>query len=193
MTCNSLFGFIALATYVTTLIPSNIIKIFPHTKKWQINRFLLKKRRLLGLTAFSLSVNHALISLNKHDINLLNLETYNTYYTGIISLTIFSALAFTSNNWSIRRLKRKWKTLHQLTYVAMFLLLWHILSMMKDSWTWITPVAIQLIMVIALIFLTNLVVTSKEMIARKLRLNNQARQLLPKQLKKQISEEIKIP
>jgi sulfoxide reductase heme-binding subunit YedZ len=180
MIYNHLFGFLALATYATTLIPSNIIKIFPHTKKWQINTFLLKKRRLLGLMAFSLSVNHALISLNKYEINLLHLGTYNTYFTGIISLAIFSLLAFTSNNWSIRQLKHKWKILHQLTYVAMFLLLWHILSMMKGSWTWLTPIALQLLMVTSLIFLSRLFINSKETILNKL------------QVKKQISEEIEI-
>ena len=173
MICNHLFGFLALATYAATLIPSNIIKIFPHTRKWQINTFLLRRRRLLGLMAFSLSVNHTLISLNKYEINLLHLETYNTYYTGIISLAIFSLLAFTSNNWSIRQLKHKWKILHQLTYVAMFLLLWHILTMMKDSWTWLTPIALQLLIVTSLIFLTRLFITSKKMIVKKLQVKNQ--------------------
>ena len=172
MICNHLFGFLALATYVTTLIPSNIIKIFPHTKKWQINTFLLKKRRLLGLMAFSLSVNHALISFCKYDINLLHLSTYRNYYTGIISLTIFGLLAFTSNNWSIRQLKRKWKILHQLTYVAMFLLLWHIVIMMQDSWTWLTPVALQLLIVTSLIFITRLSINSKKTILKKLPMKN---------------------
>lgn len=173
MICNHLFGFLALATYAITLIPSNIIKIFPHTKKWQINTFLLKKRRLLGLMAFSLSINHALISFDKYNIHLLHLETYGTYYTGIVSLTIFGLLAFTSNSWSIRLLKHKWKILHRLTYVAMYLLLWHILIMMKDSWTWITPIALQLIIVTSLIFLTRLSIVSKEIIAKKLQVKNQ--------------------
>ena len=172
MTCNSLFGFLTLVTYVATLIPSNIIKIFPHTKKWRINTFLLKKRRMLGLTAFSLSINHALISLDKHDINLLHLSTYNTYYTGITCITIFGLLAFTSNNWSIRQLKRKWKILHQLTYVAMFLLLWHIVIMMQDSWTWLTPVALQLLIITSLIYLTRLFVKSKETVFKKLEVQN---------------------
>lgn len=179
MICNHLFGFLALATYATTLIPSNLIKIFPHTKKWPINTFLLKKRRLLGLMAFSLSINHALISLDKYDISLLKLETYNTYYTGIISLAIFSVLAFTSNNWSIRQLKHKWKLMHRLTYVAMFLLLWHILNMMKGSWTWLTPIALQLLIVTCLIFVTRLFINSREMILNKL-------------VKDSISEEIEI-
>ena len=172
MTCNSLFAFLTLATYVATLIPSNIIKIFPHTKKWQINRFLLKRRRLLGLTAFSLSINHALISLDKYDINLLELATYKTYFTGITSLLIFTLLAFTSNNWSIRQLKHIWAILHQLTYVAMFLLLWHILIMMQDTWTWITPVALQLLIVTSLIYITRLSINSIEMISKKLQIKN---------------------
>lgn len=184
MICNHLFGFLALATYIATLIPSNISKIFPHTKKWQINRFLLSKRRLLGLMVFSLSVSHTLISLNKYNINLLHGKTYSTYYTGIVSLMIFGVLAFTSNNWSMRHLKHKWKILHQLTYVAMFLLLWHILMMTQDSWTWITPIALQSIAIASLIFLTRLIINSKKILIKTLQLGDRELKLLSKHLEK---------
>ncbi|VEP18138.1 Iron reductase [Hyella patelloides LEGE 07179] len=167
MTYNSLFGFLALITYITTLIPSNLVKVFPDTKKWQINRFLLKYRRFLGLTAFSLSTNHALISIAKYNINPLSLETYRNYYTGTLAFIIFSILAFTSNNWSIRKLKRKWKVLHRFTYVAMFLLFWHILTLMEYSWTFLTPIALYLMNIISFIFLIRVVIESVELRAKK--------------------------
>lgn len=167
MTINNFFGFLALSTYIATLIPSNICRVFPDTKKWRVNRFLLKRRRFIGLTAFSLSFSHATISFYKHNLKLLSLETYKTYYTGIISLTIFFLLAITSNQWSRRKLtQKKWKKLHQLTYAAMFLFLWHVLMMMQNSWTWITFVALFLIITTSLIYLTRLIVDCQKIIVK---------------------------
>ena len=37
---------------------------------------------------------------------------------GMISLALLVPLAITSNNWSIRKLGRRWTTLHKLVYVA---------------------------------------------------------------------------
>lgn len=166
MTINNFFGFLALSTYVATLIPSNIGKVFLQTKKRRVNRFLLKRRRFLGLTVFSLSSSHAIISFWKYDLNLLSLETYKAYYTGIISLTIFFLLAITSNRWSRRKLTKKWKRLHQLTYAAMFLLLWHVLMMMPNSWSWITFVALFLIITTSLIYLTRLIIDCQKIIIK---------------------------
>ena len=170
MTSNSFFGFLALATYVTTLIPSNIAKVFPPTKKWKINRFLVKHRRILGLTAFALSIDHIVISLAKYDISLLDLATYQTYYTGVAAFIILTLLAFTSNEWSINKLKRNWKTLHQLTYVAMFLLLWHIFALMKHSCTWLTPIALYLISLVSIIFVLSLLIAGKNTFKKKVKI-----------------------
>ncbi|MGN6881445.1 protein-methionine-sulfoxide reductase heme-binding subunit MsrQ, partial [Neisseria sp. P0020.S005] len=37
---------------------------------------------------------------------------------GMISLVLLVPLALTSNNWSIRKLGRRWNSLHKLVYVA---------------------------------------------------------------------------
>lgn len=164
---NSFFGFLALSTYIATLIPSNIGKVFPLTKKWQLNKLLAKRRRCLRLTAFSLFFSHAIISFCKYDLNLLSLETYKSYYTGIISLTIFFLLAITSNQCSRRKLtQKKWKMLHQLTYAAMFLLLCHILIMMQDRWSIISFVALFLIITISLIFSIRLIIDCRKIIIK---------------------------
>ena len=178
MSCNSFFAFLALVIYVATLIPSNITKVFPHTRRWETNRFLLKKRRLLGLTAFSLSIDHVIISLTKYNISLFHLKTYSIYYTGVSIFSIFTVLALTSNNWSIKKLKHKWKILHQLTYIAMFLLLWHILSLMDDNWTVFTPIALNLMSFVSLMYLTRLIFTAAIAIKKKLNVTKQPVQLL---------------
>ena len=190
MSCNSFFAFLALAVYVATLIPSNITKIFPHTRQWKINRFLLKKRRLVGLIAFSLSIDHVIISLTKYSISLFHLKTYSIYYTGVSVFTIFTVLALTSNDWSIKKLKYKWKILHQLTYVAMFLLFWHVLSLMDNHWSFFTPIALNLMSMVSLMYLTRLVITAIKTIKKKLELKNQPAQLLSEQLQtNQLSRE----
>lgn len=163
MTINSLFAFLALMVYLATLVPSNLAKVFPHTKRWKFNRYLLKQRRLLGLTAFSLSLDHVIISVTEKQINLLSLETYKTYYTGFSVLTIFTILAFTSNNWSIRKLKQKWKLLHQLTYVALVLLVCHF-GFMNDTWTILTPVGLSLMSLVFFLYVTRLIVTGVKII-----------------------------
>ena len=162
MNHNSFFGFCALAVYVLTLIPSNMAKIFPHTKRWRIVKFFIdcNHRRFWGLTAFALAINHALISIAKYDIDFLQLTTYARYYTGVSTLIIFFILALTSNNWSIKKLKKNWKLLHQLTYVAMLLLLWHIWILMKNNWSWLTPIAIHLICITIVLSLTRLIISA---------------------------------
>lgn len=168
MNINSFFAFLALIAYVITLIPSNLSKVFPHIKQWAITRYLLKHRRLFGLTAFSLSLDHVIISLAKYHINLLDIKTYTTYYTGISIFVIFTILAFTSNIWSIRKLKNKWKLLHQLTYIAMFLLLWHINSLMNISWTILTPIGLNCLSLAALIYISRLMMSGVEIIRKKI-------------------------
>jgi sulfoxide reductase heme-binding subunit YedZ len=51
-------------------------------------------------------------------------------------------LAFTSSDEAVKRLKSNWKKIHQLTYVAIFVLPWHILDKMSGHWSHITPMAI---------------------------------------------------
>lgn len=157
MTINSLFGFLALITYLFTLVPSNLNKIFPYTVKWKFNTFLLKKRRFLGLIAFALALGHSLISFDKYNINLLSLTTYRDYYTGLISLIIFLMMAVTSNKWSRRKLtQKKWKILHQLTYIALVLLILHVLNLTNNYWNWQTFVELQLSFMVFFLFFIRL-------------------------------------
>ena len=189
MDYNSFFGFCALVVYVFTLIPSNMAKIFPHTKKWRIIKIFLNcnHRRFWGLTAFALAINHALVSIAKYHINFFKLTTYAHYYTGVSTLIIFFVLALTSNNWSIKKLKKNWKLLHQLTYAAMLLLLWHVLTLMEGNWTWLTPIAIHLVSITIVLFLTRLIVGAAVNKKKKEPIHNQIRILktLPKRSQQQ--------
>lgn len=149
----NILGFFALLSYIATLLPSLIKLVFPATKKNKFLIQLLKYRRHIGVAAFSLGLNHGVLLIIKLHINLFAPHTYITYFQGIITLSIFTLLAFTSHDQAVKNLKSKWKKLHQLTYLAIFILPWHILDKMSGHWTYITPIAVFLTTGIAILFI----------------------------------------
>lgn len=144
-------GYIALIAYIGTLLPSNLIVVFSSWKKTSWRRILLKNRRKIGLICFSLSTMHGLLIVQAGDVDMLSLNTYIDYFTGFSSVLIFTILAVTSNNWSIRKLGKNWKKLHHLTYLALILLILHLLLANLGEWDWYTWCAF-----ITLSFLTSL-------------------------------------
>lgn len=149
----NLIGFLALVTYIVTLIPGIFRKVFPKTKRTRILVVLLKYRRYIGVTAFGFSLAHAFLMTIQKDINWLEIHSFIKYGQGVVSLTIFTILSITSNNWSVRALKKNWHKLHQLTYIVIFILPWHILDKMSGHWSYLTPIAILLMFVIMVLFI----------------------------------------
>ena len=136
-------GYLALVSYILTLLPSILRVVFPNTKKGEFVKWLFKYRRRLGVASFGFTLGHSYLFVLKRNFDFFDIETYIQYYTGVLSFVIFTLLAITSNDWSIKKLGAKnWRTLHQLTYVAIFLLLLHIWSKMSGDWTFLTPVGI---------------------------------------------------
>lgn len=138
----NLLGFFALLAYIATLIPSIFKIILPSSRSNKSIIWLLKRRRYIGITAFFFGSNHGLLLILQRQINLLSPLTYIEYFQGITILFIFSILAITSNDWSVKNLKYSWKKIHQLTYLVVFLLPWHILDKMSLKWTYLTPFAV---------------------------------------------------
>jgi sulfoxide reductase heme-binding subunit YedZ len=149
----NILGFFALISYIATLLPSLIKVVFPASKKNKTLALLLKSRRHIGVAAFSLGLNHGVLLIIKLQLNLFEYHTYIKFFQGFSTLFIFTLLAFTSNDQSVKNLKYKWKKLHQLTYLAIFILPWHILDKMSGHWTYITPVAVLLTLGIAGLFI----------------------------------------
>ena len=50
-------------------------------------------------------------------------------------------------------MKKNWKKLHELTYLAMFLLIWHVTDKMWGQWSYLTPLAMLGITGITLLFI----------------------------------------
>ena len=99
-----------------------------------------------------MGLNHGVLLIIKLNLNLLEPHTYLKYFQGFSTLTIFTLLAFTSHDQAVKNLKTKWKKLHRLTYLAIFILPWHILDKMSGHWTYITPIAVLLTTAIAILF-----------------------------------------
>lgn len=135
-------GFLATGVYILTLLPTTLRIVFPSTAKTEMPRWLLKNRRMIGLLAFCLAVGHGWIYIKQRNFDWLDPKTYWFYFQGTSTLTIFTLLAITSNDWSVKRLKKNWKKLQQLTYLAMFLLTWHIWAIMESHWSYLTPVGL---------------------------------------------------
>lgn len=150
-------GFSAALLYVITLLPTILRVVFPSTKTTGIPKSLLIQRRLLGIIAFLLSVIHGYWLVSKRELDFLDFQTYWIYCQGIITFLIFTLLAITSNDWSVKKLKKNWKKLHQLTYFAMFLLLWHVIDKMWGHWTWVTPPSLVITGAITILFLVRMI------------------------------------
>jgi sulfoxide reductase heme-binding subunit YedZ len=94
------------------------------------NANLLRLRRMLGVFAFSYALLHFLVYLGPFQgfsaqavVKDLTKRPY--IMVGFTALLILTALAATSTNGMMRRLKRRWQQLHRLVYVAAALGVWH--------------------------------------------------------------------
>lgn len=138
----NIFGFLSLLVYAVTVLPSILKKVFPKSKKDKTLTWLLKHRRYTGVAAFGFGLNHGVLLAIQRQLNLLDPQTYIHYFQGGASLVIFTLLAITSNDQTVKLLKTNWRKLHQLTYLAIFLLPWHVLDKMSNHWSYLTPIAV---------------------------------------------------
>ena len=99
---------------------------------------LFKFRRALGLVCFYYVLMHftTYLTLDRGlDLNYILTDISKRPYiiVGMIAFVCLIALAVTSNNFSIRKLGRKWGLLHKLVYLVAILGITHYLMAVK-SW-----------------------------------------------------------
>ena len=159
-------GLFALVCYIITLLPTILRIVFPKTKKTGFPKLLLKYRRQIGVIAFFFALAHALLLVNKRNFDFFDIQTYWIYIQGVATFIIFTLLAITSNNWSVKKMKKNWKKLHELTYLAMFLLIWHVIDKMWGHWSDITLLAMLGITGITLLFILRKFMERRNKLAR---------------------------
>lgn len=101
----NILGFLALVSYAVTLLPGMLRVVFPNLKRNQTLIGILKYRRYIGAAAFAFGLNHGVLLILERQLNLLDFQTYIHYFQGFSLLTIFTVLAITSNDWSVKIMK----------------------------------------------------------------------------------------
>lgn len=149
----NVLGFLALGGYIITLLPTIMRIVFPNTKKTWTFKKLMKYRRHIGVAAFVFAFGHGWLLVVKRNFDFFDSRTYWIYIQGVVTFIIFTLLTITSNDQSVRLMKKNWKRLHSLTYLAMFLLVWHVIDKMSGHWSYLTPLGLIGITVITLLFL----------------------------------------
>lgn len=104
------------------------IKLMFRKQGWAI--WLMRRRRDLGVASFVYAAGHTVMYLwKKGSLGLVLAELDQDFIlVGWLALALFVPLAVTSNDLSMRMLKRSWKSLHRLVYPAAVLTFLH--------WVW---------------------------------------------------------
>ena len=94
------------------------------------NAHLLRLRRMLGVFAFSYALLHFINyvgAIQGFSGTLILKDIYKRPYItiGFAALLLLLPLAITSTNGMMRRLKRRWQSLHRLIYPIAILGVWH--------------------------------------------------------------------
>ncbi len=149
---SNILGCFALISYLCTVIPGLIKTIVPQWKRNKLLNWLLRYRRQIGVTAFLFALNHGVLQIIKHKLNLLDPMTYAHYFQGFSMMLILTILAFTSSSEAVKHFRKNWQKLHRLTYLVILILPWHILDKMYGHWSQYTPftVATSLLFVVLL-------------------------------------------
>jgi sulfoxide reductase heme-binding subunit YedZ len=101
---------------------------------------IIKLRRMLGLFSFFYALLHMLtwvVLLNFFDVREMVIDVVKRPFItiGMATFLILLALAVTSNQFSIRRLGRRWQRLHRLAYAAAIGAVIHFWWLVKEDVT----------------------------------------------------------
>ena len=104
------------------------LRLIFRKQDWAI--WLMRRRRDIGVASFAYALGHTLAYLVRKGSPEFVFAEFSTPYilAGWIAFALFLPLAITSNDISVRQLKRSWKRLHRLVYPAAILTFLH--------WVW---------------------------------------------------------
>jgi sulfoxide reductase heme-binding subunit YedZ len=123
----------ALALLVTSLAVTPLRRL----TRWNE---LIRLRRMIGLFAFFYATLHMLtwvVLFHYFDISFMVEDVVERPFitVGMATFLILLTLALTSNRLAVRRLGRRWQTLHRLVYVAAILAVVHFWWLVKADTT----------------------------------------------------------
>lgn len=117
-------GEFAARFMIITMMITPLMMLFRNAS-WP--RWLMKRRRYLGVAAFFYALAHTVLYLiDEGAVAFTGGEISKLYiWTGWLAFLIFVPLAITSTDGWVRSLGRNWKTLQQFVYAAAVLTLVH--------------------------------------------------------------------
>ena len=135
------------ATYLlfAALAITPVRRLFPKAR-WA--RWLLLRRRDIGVAVCAYSGAHAIAYLLRQpDLAEIVTDALTAgMLTGWLALIIILPLTITSNDFSMRKLGKRWKTLHQLVYAGAMLTLAHWILTAFDPTTAYVYLAVLLVL-----------------------------------------------
>ncbi len=135
---------------LATLAVSALRRFLPRAG---VSRWLLRRRRDLGLITFTYAAAHIVAYLwRKMDWSLIVREAQDAGLAiGWLAGAILIALALTSNDTSVRRMGRRWRALHKSVYVAGILTFAHwILTAFDPAAGWLHAVVLIALLLLRL-------------------------------------------
>jgi methionine sulfoxide reductase heme-binding subunit len=117
-------GETAARLLIVTMAATPLCLMFPGAR---LPRWLLVNRRYLGVASFGYALLHAVTYLKrKADLaTIIGDALFVGMWTGWIAFALMALLAVTSNDVSVRLLRRAWKSLHRWVYAAAVLTYLH--------------------------------------------------------------------
>lgn len=130
-------GEMAARLLIVTMAATPLCLMFPGAR---LPRWLLLNRRYLGVASFAYALLHTVTYLErKADLALIVEEALEAgMATGWVAMVLMLLLAVTSNDTSVRLMRRAWKSLHRWVYPAAVLTCLHwALSAFDPTGAWI--------------------------------------------------------
>ena len=118
---------------LVTLWISPLRVIFPNFKPLKI---IVRHRRMMGVSCFVYALLHLTIYLLDYSTLTEMLENFTRPFivSGALAFIILLAMAITSTNWAVKKMGfKKWKSLHRLVYLAVFLAFLHMFLKEKSN------------------------------------------------------------
>lgn len=102
---------------IISMILTPMRMILPNSNFW---RWMMKRRRYFGVAAFLYALLHTVLYIIDMGTlqAILGEALIFGIWTGWLALFIFLPLGLTSNDWSVRRMGRTWKSLQRWVYLA---------------------------------------------------------------------------
>lgn len=147
-----IFGTVSVAMFILTILPGIAGRFrFSHP----LVTIGVLFRRHLGISTFLLALLHAQIVYFFPNFIARYFVVPPIYILfGSVSLYSMLALAATSNDWSVRKLGKRWKILHRLVYLILWTIFGHV-AMQEFSTTALIIAAAGVLEIVSLIVSSN--------------------------------------